>query len=174
MANEINIFKAKKDDISAIEILYKESFPEEDLLPLVVELLNDEQNTINLSAFIDGKIAGHIAFSKCHVNSSVEPVYLLGPLAVLPDYQRLGVGSSLIREGVEVVKGHGALKVLALGDPNFYKRFGFSVETEIQPAYSIPKEWEAAWQSCEILGCGKELEGRLEVPKAWQKKELWS
>ncbi|MDA0781650.1 MAG: N-acetyltransferase [Rickettsiales bacterium] len=174
MASKIKIRKTNKDDISSMELLYKKAFPDEELFPLIIELFDDKQNVTSICAFINSHLVGHVALSKCYVSSKKYPLALLGPLAVMPEYQRQGIGSSLIRHGFDSLKSNGFLKLLVLGDPNFYKSFGFEVETKIQPAYPIPKEWETAWQSFTLSEGGEEPEGTLEVPNAWQKQELWS
>lgn len=88
MDQKILIQRIEQVDIPAIEILYSRAFTDEDLFPLVIALLEDEQNMRVLCAVNDGFIIGHIAFTKCHAMPKNIPLSLLGPLAVLPDWQR--------------------------------------------------------------------------------------
>jgi putative acetyltransferase len=56
------------------------------------------------------------------------PALALAPMAVLPDFQRQGIGSTLVRRGLEVCKEQGHRIVVVLGHPDFYPRFGFSAK----------------------------------------------
>jgi putative acetyltransferase len=78
---------------------------------------------VSLVAVRDGRPIGHVAFSKATVGAS-DGWFLLGPVAVLPDLQGHGVGSSLVSARLEELRsgGHGCVLV---GDPEFYRRFGF-------------------------------------------------
>lgn len=80
----------------------------------------------------DGTIVGHIICSKAVVkkeNLSL-PVLNFGPLSVLPEYQRRGVGGALIRTMIERAKGLGYGAILFFGRPEYYPQFGFK-EAEI-------------------------------------------
>lgn len=75
----------------------------------------------------EGSIAGHILFSKAWVqdNGSLYEVAALGPLAVDPAFQRSGIGSALVAEGLERCRAYGFPLVFLLGHPEYYPRFGF-------------------------------------------------
>ena len=81
--------------------------------------------TISLVAEIDGQIVGHIAFSPVTVSDGATGWYGLGPISVLPEYQRQGIGQALINEGLALLKDIGGQGCALVGDPNYYKRFGF-------------------------------------------------
>ena len=81
--------------------------------------------TISLVAEIDGRVVGHIAFSPVTISDSSLNWYGLGPVSVLPEYQRQGIGKSLIQEGLSLLKELGGQGCALVGDPNYYKRFGF-------------------------------------------------
>jgi putative acetyltransferase len=55
-------------------------------------------------------------------------VAALAPVAVLPDHQRRGIGSALIRRGLELCRKRGCAAVLVVGHPEYYPRFGFSAD----------------------------------------------
>jgi putative acetyltransferase len=81
--------------------------------------------TISLVAEIDGRVVGHIAFSPVIISDGSLNWYGLGPVSVLPEYQRQGIGKSLIQDGLSLLKGLGSQGCVLVGDPNYYKRFGF-------------------------------------------------
>ncbi|MBD1843669.1 N-acetyltransferase [Cyanobacteria bacterium FACHB-63] len=81
--------------------------------------------TISLVAEIDGRVVGHIAFSPVTISDGTRDWYGLGPVSVLPEYQKQGIGKSLINEGLSLLKEVGAQGCALLGDPKYYSRFGF-------------------------------------------------
>lgn len=81
--------------------------------------------TLSLVAEVDGRVVGHIAFSPVAVSDGTEDWYGLGPVSVLPVYQRLGIGAALIREGLRRLKGLDARGCCLVGHPQYYRRFGF-------------------------------------------------
>ena len=87
--------------------------------------------TISLVAEIDGRVFGHIAFSPVIISDGTKDWYGLGPVSVLPDYQKQGIGKSLINEGLSLLKHMGGKGCALVGDPNYYKRFGFKNYPEL-------------------------------------------
>lgn len=81
--------------------------------------------TISLVAEIDDQIVGHIAFSPVTISDGSTDWYGLGPVSVLPKYHRQGIGKSLINKGLELLKDLEAQGCVLVGDPNYYKKFGF-------------------------------------------------
>jgi putative acetyltransferase len=81
--------------------------------------------TISLVAEVDGKVVGHIAFSPITISDGSHNWYGLGPISVLPNYQKQGIGKSLVNEGLSSLKQLGGQGCALVGDPNYYKRFGF-------------------------------------------------
>ena len=78
---------------------------------------------LSLVAIEDGKIVGHILFTKIKIGKSKE--LALAPLAVLPEYQKQGIGSKLIEEGHKVAKNLGYHYSIVLGSENYYPKFGY-------------------------------------------------
>lgn len=174
MIEDIQIRKSLPSDIASIEMLYPDAFPDEDLLPLVRELLSDDSNCLSLVGIVDRALAGHVIFTTCSIAGRPEKVSLLGPLAIAPARQRRGVGSALIREGFLRLKNSDAIQVYVLGDPAYYGRFGFRPEAGVAPPYPLPEEWRGAWQSVSFVSDGQPAEGKLSVPKQWLQPALWA
>ena len=81
--------------------------------------------TVSLVAEMDGRVVGHIAFSPATISDGSPNWYGVGPLSVLPEYQRQGIGKSLVREGISLLKGLGGQGCALVGDPDYYKRLSF-------------------------------------------------
>ena len=80
---------------------------------------------VSLVAEIERKVVGHIAFSPVTISGRSCDWYGLGPVSVLPDYQKQGIGKSLINEGLRLLIASGAKGCVLVGDPGYYERFGF-------------------------------------------------
>ncbi|MEH6525085.1 MAG: N-acetyltransferase [Sneathiella sp.] len=74
----------------------------------------------------EGEIVGHIAFSPVRVEGGAGQWFGLGPVSVAPAQQRLGIGSQLVRDGLGILKLQGATGCVLVGDPEYYRRFGFT------------------------------------------------
>ncbi len=81
--------------------------------------------TISLVAEVEGKVVGHIAFSPVTISDGSRDWDGIGPVSVLPECQKQGIGKSLMQEGLSRVKALGAKGCVLVGDPQYYKRFGF-------------------------------------------------
>lgn len=81
--------------------------------------------TISLVAELDGLIVGHIAFSPITISDGTKNWYGLGPVSVLPGYQRQGIGKALIQEGLSRLKDIKAKGCCLAGHPEYYRQFGF-------------------------------------------------
>lgn len=87
--------------------------------------------TVSLVAEIEGRVVGHIAFSPVTISDGSPGWYGLGPLSVLPEYQRQGIGGALIREGISRLKNLGARGCCLVGHAGYYGRFGFQNTAEL-------------------------------------------
>jgi putative acetyltransferase len=81
--------------------------------------------TLSLVAEIDGRVVGHIAFSPVTISDGTMHWYGLGPVSVLPEYQRKGIGKALIQEGLSRLKNLGAKGCCLVGHPQYYRKLGF-------------------------------------------------
>jgi len=94
---------------------------------------------ISLVAEIEGKVVGHIAFSPVTISGRSCDWYGLGPVSVLPGFQKQGIGKSLINKGLNLLKASGAKGCVLVGDPGYYERFGFRNIPELI-LEGVPKE----------------------------------
>ena len=81
--------------------------------------------TVSLVAEVEGRVVGHIAFSPVTVSDGTTNWYGLGPVSVVPEYQRRGIGKALIQEGLSRLKDRNAKGCCLVGHPEYYRKFGF-------------------------------------------------
>ena len=74
---------------------------------------------LSLVAEIDEKIVGHIAFSPIAISDRKTSWYGLGPVSVLPDHQKQGIGKALVNEGLSLLKGMNAQGCALVGPPEY-------------------------------------------------------
>lgn len=81
--------------------------------------------SVSLVAEIDGRVLGHIAFSPLTISDGTQNWFGLGPVSVLPELQRQGIGKALIQEGLSRLKEMNASGCCLVGHPDYYRKFGF-------------------------------------------------
>ena len=92
----------------------------------IIEALRaNDALTVSLIAELDGNIVGHVAFSPVTISDGTQNWYGLGPVSVLPEHQRKGIGKSLILEGISRLKGLNAKGCCLVGHPDYYRKLGF-------------------------------------------------
>jgi putative acetyltransferase len=117
----------------------------------VVESLRDivtDDNGFSLVAEDAGRVVGHIMFTRSLLDAPrrLVDVQVLSPLAVVPEYQKRGIGSALVRDGLRISEERAVPLVFLEGDPSYYARFGFLPGGEYgfrKPSLRIP---DAAFQ----------------------------
>jgi len=134
--SEINIRNERESDstrISEIITLAFENDPHTDEREAeIVELMRDDSAlTLSLVAEIGDKIVGHIAFSKVTINDEFIDWYGLAPVCIEPKYQKKGIGSKLIQEGLKLLQAINAKGCVLLGEPSYYQRFGFKAYQQL-------------------------------------------
>lgn len=85
-----------------------------------------EALTVSLVAETDGRVVGHIAFSPLAISDGTPNWCGLGPVSVLPEYQRKGIGKALIREGLARLKDLNVQGCCLVGHPEYYRKFEFT------------------------------------------------
>lgn len=86
---------------------------------------------VSLVAEADGVVIGHIAISPVSISDGASGWFGLGPISVLPQYQRRGIGSQLMREALRLLRERGAAGCVVLGEPEYYGRFGFRADPNL-------------------------------------------
>jgi putative acetyltransferase len=123
----ITIRAETSKDIAAIRHVVEMAFGQTSEARLVEALREADALITSLVAVEEEQIIGHIAFSATVIESLHATVNAaaLAPLAVLPTHQCRGIGSDLVRRGIDHCRRAGYRALLVLGEPAFYQRFGF-------------------------------------------------
>ncbi len=145
------IHQETPEDIPVIRHVNDEAFGQKVEGEIIEKLRNRGALTISLVAVQDDGIIGHIAFSSVKVKSkrsSFEAI-ALAPMAVLPAYQRKGIGSQLVLAGLKECRRLGHEIVVLVGHPDYYPRFGFvpAGPKGIDCEFEVPEE---AWMVLEL------------------------
>ena len=155
-------------DHDQIESVNRTAFDGDLEAKLVNRLLSERLVIASLVAVQDDQIVGHILFSGVVIETEHGAVNAvsLAPMAVLPECQRQGIGSELLRRGLQACRERGKWIVIVLGDPKFYTRFGFSVEMArwLQSPYSGD-----SWMAIELVpGALDGVSGIVRYPEAFE------
>lgn len=144
-------------DAAMIRAVHEAAFGGPDEADLVEALRRGGELILSLVAETAGVITGHVAFSRLVPADGSLKASALAPVAVLPGWQRTGVGSALVRDGLDRLSARGEDVVLVLGEPDYYSRFGFSVEAArvFRTPYDGP--YLQAVHLHEAVGAGGEL-----------------
>ena len=117
-------------DIRHIRDIVAHAFGQRLEADLVDQLRADGDLLISLVAVAEsGELVGHILFSRLPIEGArggLTEAAALAPLAVRPEYQGKGVGSTLAKAGIRACTARGLAAIIVVGDPKFYRRFGFS------------------------------------------------
>ena len=168
------IRESSTHDIAGLKALYSDAFPDEELLPVVIDLLQDAASVLSLVSVRGTILVGHVIFTPCRLADGTDGFSLLGPLAVATAWQRQGIGRALVGSGLQRLGTKRVSEVFVLGDPSYYGRLGFVPETDVSPPYPLPPEWRGAWQSIRLHSSGPSSRGQLSVPRPWLNPALWA
>jgi putative acetyltransferase len=114
-------------DVEAVRDVHDRAFGQPHEGRLVDSLRSSAARRVSIVAEVDGRIMGHIYFSPVTVECSAARLEGMGlaPLAVLPEFQRQGIGSQLVQRGLEECRQLGERFAVVLGHSEYYPRFGF-------------------------------------------------
>ena len=130
-------------DRAAVRAVNEAAFETPAEADLVEALRGSSVSLVSLVAEVADEIIGHILFSPVSLNDQVNLNLMgLGPMAVVPDRQRKGVGSALVRQGLVCCKDLGARAVVVVGHPEYYPRFGFAPASRyaLRCEYDVPED----------------------------------
>ena len=136
----VTIREEKLVDADAIREVNDKAFGQSQEGRLVDLIRTNNATTLSLVAVVDDRVVGHILFSpvKLETNDRVLEGSGLGPMSVLPEFQRMGIGSKLINEGISRLRTTASPFIVVLGHPDYYPRFGFVPASR----YHVSCEWE--------------------------------
>ena len=145
----VKIRKEQPQDIPLIHQVNKRAFGQILEADLVDRLRRNCNDLLSLVAVVEDEIVGHILFSSVTVEGEETTAegMALAPMAVLPEYQRQGIGSKLVRAGIARLKSSDCVFVIVLGHADYYPRFGF----EPASRYGVRSEWEVPDDAFMIL-----------------------
>jgi len=154
---------------AAIRVLHRAVFGRQDESKLVDRLRSDGLIVASVCAEEEGLLVGHVLFSNLRVEtaSGVLQATALAPIGVLPEWQRCGIGSALIAEGMDLCRARGKSAVIVLGDPRFYGRLGFSSQLarNLRSPYSSAGN---AWMAAELKPAAlQDVFGLVRYPPAF-------
>jgi putative acetyltransferase len=127
----VGIRDALSADAAAIRAVHLAAFPDATEADLVEQLHRDGDTVLSLVAEQHGRIAGHVLISRMTADGDGRSFRAVGlaPVAVLPEVQRQGLGSRLIDAAIERLRASGEEIVFLVGEPEYYRRFGFATAT---------------------------------------------
>ena len=183
----LTIRQATEADLSEVLRVHRAAFGQDEEADLARELLLDPtaRPVVSLLAEVGGQVVGHILLTRAEVagagtgadDGPETPAMLLGPLAVVPDAQRRGVGTELMRAALDTASGLGVGLVFVLGHPDYYPRVGFRPAgcLGLHAPYSIPREHADAWMVAETSpGLVGTVTGTVVPAAGLRHVELWS
>jgi putative acetyltransferase len=137
----IEIRQEKPDDFAAVRDVNEQAFGRTAEAQLVDLLRAAKKAVVSLVALHQGRVVGHILFSPVTVTQASATFRGVGlaPMGVLPEFQNQGIGSRLVRDGLEACKRKGYDAVVVLGHTKYYPRFGFSRAKD----YGLDNEYNA-------------------------------
>ncbi len=114
-------------DVAGIRRVHQAAFPNDAESRLVDALRHSSNLSLSLVGELAGQVVAHLACSPVAVADELlhPPAWGLAPIAVLPEYQRQGIGSQLTCAGIDACRDRVCGFLVVLGEPAFYRRFGF-------------------------------------------------
>ncbi len=136
----IPIRKETPQDIQGIRDVNERAFAQSTEADLVDRLRQTCPNAVSLVAAINNKVIGHILFTPVTIETKDKIITGMGlaPMAVLPEFQRRGIGSNLVKAGIAEMERRQEPFILVVGHPEYYPRFGFVPASR----YSILSEYD--------------------------------
>jgi putative acetyltransferase len=156
-------------DQEAIRHVNRLAFGQDAEARLVDALRDGGYVRVSLVAEQNGQVVGHVLFSDLPIvtNAGTVPALALAPMAVLPECQNQGIGSGLVRRGLEVCQEQGHRIVVVVGHPHFYQRFGFS--SKLAAYLESPYSGRESFMAVELApGALDGVMGRVQYPSPFE------
>lgn len=176
----MTIREATDSDLQDVLFVEKTAFGYDKESILVKDLLLDPSANplYSLLAFAGDRAVGHILFTSACLEGAQKPVSisLLAPLAVIPDFQKQGIGGQLINRGLQYLANAGIDLVFVLGHPDYYPRYGFKPAGVLgfEAPYPIPEKHANAWMVQELhQGVIGTVSGKVRCADMLNKPEHW-
>lgn len=173
---EITLRQENKNDFQSVFQLIEKAFEKEEYSDhkeqFLVERLRKSDAFIpelSIVAELDGKIVGHILFTKLKIKNDLNSFesLALAPVSVLPEFQEKGIGSKLILYGHEIAKDLGYKSVILLGHQDYYPRFGY----EVCEKYNIKMPFDVPAENCMVIALTedglKDVNGEVVYPSVF-------
>ncbi|MDP8253224.1 MAG: N-acetyltransferase [Candidatus Kaelpia aquatica] len=182
MEKNIQIIETDSNDFNKVMEVEERAFGYTKEAKLTADLLKDKtaEPILSLLALDEDKAVGHILFTRVYINemTTAQPlVHILAPLAVLPEYQKQGIGGLLINEGLRRLKEKGSKMVFVLGHMEYYPKFGFVPDAKkigFSAPYPIPEKHANAWMVQSLNTDGFPLDkGKIICADELNKPEHW-
>jgi len=142
----IDIREEGAADIDSVREVNRSAFGQDHEGNIVDALRSNGAALLSLVATLNGQVVGHIMYSPIVVGGTADGA-ALGPVAVLQEYQRQGIGSSLILAGNQRLKDAGCPFIIVIGHPHYYPRFGFMSAR----SHGITCEWDVPDEAFMLL-----------------------
>jgi len=145
----MGIREEQPGDIQAVREVNERAFGQPQEADIVDRLRRNCTDLLSLVAVVDDQVVGYILFSPATVENDDRTVrgMGLGPMAVLPEHKRRGIGLELVRAGIARLADRRCPFVIVLGHAEYYPRFGF----EPASRYGIRSEWAVPDEAFMIL-----------------------
>jgi putative acetyltransferase len=167
---DIRVRRERPADVPAISSVLTAAFTTADtsvvVEPGLVDELRDSDAWLPALSMVgerDGEVVAHALLSRVIVEPGEVPALVLGPVAVRPADQRTGLGTAVVRAALDAARDSGETLVLVLGEPSYYRRFGFAPAAALTSPYSGSEYW----QSLTLDASAAEVTGFVVFPPPW-------
>ena len=182
LTQKIQIQETTAKDFNHIMNVEEKAFGSMNEAHLTADLLGDEtaEPVLSLLAYDDEKAVGHILFTRAYMNQinvNQPLIHILAPLAVVPEYQKKGIGGLLINNGLNKLKAIGSEMVFVLGHIEYYPKFGFIPDAKQKgylAPFSIPEMSKDAWMVQSLTSEDFDIPGgKVVCANELNKPEYW-
>lgn len=174
------IESAHNQDLGSIKKIIESAFSEEEntlIFELASSLLSEKTNPPIIShvAIVNDHLVGYVSYSPIFLNVDCNlSGYILSPLAVSKEYQSKGIGTALIRTGIEILSNQLIDFLLVYGDPSYYQKFGFREELGRSFLPPFPLKYPSGWMGMMLnQGDSPKTSIQCECVPPLNRSELW-